>query len=88
MKMSTTNKKNFKIKKALSNKNVRYFKGSLSICTNMKLLHINTNVQPGNIETMISNADLICSIIQTIYIKYKWHNDSLCINTIKYLNVL
>ena len=48
------------------------------------------DVQPGNIETMIGNAALICSIIQkTIHIKYKWHNDSLCINmTIKYLNDL
>jgi hypothetical protein len=40
--------KTYKEKKTLSIKNVRYFKCILSICTNMKLLHINTNVQPGN----------------------------------------
>ena len=40
--------KTYKGKKPLSIKNVRYFKCILSICTNMKLLHINTNVQPGN----------------------------------------
>ena len=90
--------KTYKGKKPLSIKNVRYFKCILSICTNLRLLCINTDVQPGNIETMIDvplgnietmigNAALICSIIQkTIHIKYKWHNDSLCINTtIKYL---
>ena len=93
--------KTYKGKKPLSIKNVRYFKCILSICTNLRLLCINTDVQPGNIETMIDvplgnietmigNAALICSIIQkTIHIKYKWHNDSLCINmTIKYLNDL
>ena len=61
--MSTKHKKK---KKTLSDKNVRYFKCILSICTNMKLLHINTDVQPANIETMIGNAAYICLIIQTV----------------------
>ena len=45
--------KTYKGKKPLSIKNVRYFKCILSICTNLRLLCINTDVQPGNIETMI-----------------------------------
>ena len=66
--------------------------GNMETMIDVPLGNIKTmiDVQPGNIETMIGNAALICSIIQkTIHIKYKWHNDSLCINmTIKYLNDL